>query len=163
MASTPPKNSDRRPAARVVGTAVFGLFVATLTAVFSVQIILQAWNAETTDVPDCRIGVRSLFETLNQARQSAARETGELEALHAFRRELSALWDARPALERACTEDPSASRLLNELQRLRYAEEHAVRYESRELAVQRRTVQALAREMFGKDGSRASDQTGNPK
>lgn len=140
---------QRKSTARIVGTVVFGLVIAGLTAIFATQIILQAWGYGVPETHEsCRAGVQQLLVHLDQARQSAAAQAAERDALDAFRRALGQPWASRSALGRRCAEDPAAARLLRELEQLRYAEEHAVRYASRELAGRRRAVQAMADAMF---------------
>jgi hypothetical protein len=68
---------------------------------------------------------------------------GEDAALADFRRALSPEWDDRDHIEDLCRPSPSSMAALDALERLRYAEEHAVRREAAELAPLRRRVQAI--------------------
>jgi hypothetical protein len=123
----------------------FGLTVAALTGIFSAQIIDQAWETGSVDTAQqCRQQLRALLDALGRARQSAARQAGELPALDAFRNELGAPWRAASTLRLVCATDPPALDLFERIDALRYAEEQAVRNEARELAQQRRSVQQLA-------------------
>lgn len=134
-----------RSRARIAGNAVFGLAVATLTAVFSVQIIDQAWSTGSPESDlRCREGLRGLLGALDRARQSAAQQDGELRAVSAFRQELGDAWRHTPTLRLVCATDAAAATLLERIDALRYAEEQAVRNDARELAKQRRSVQQLA-------------------
>jgi hypothetical protein len=84
------------------------------------------------------------------ARNVAAQETGgEQASLDAFRSSLAAAWQKRPALERACAGDARAEVMLREIDELRYAEEHAVRYEAVRLSPERKRATALAEELGG--------------
>jgi len=56
-------------------------------------------------------------------------------------------------LDSVCGQDPKARAALTEIDALRYAEEHAVRYEAVGLAPQRRRVQALNE--FESDGQKS--------
>jgi hypothetical protein len=134
-----------RSKARIAGTVAFGLTVAALTAVFSAQIIAQAWQTPPpSGEQSCHAGLKDLLAALERARQSAARQAGELLAVHAFRSELSDTWRSASTLRLVCATDPPAADLLEQIDALRYAEEQAVRTEARGLAKQRRGVQQLA-------------------
>jgi hypothetical protein len=135
-----------RSKARIAGAVAFGLVVAALTAVFSAQIIVQAWTVDPAESEQhCHQGLKDLLAALERARQSAARQAGEFLALAAFRNELGDSWRRASTLRLVCATDPPAADLLERIDALRYAEEQAVRNEARELAKQRRGVQQLAR------------------
>jgi hypothetical protein len=124
-----------------VGIAVFGVLVAALTAVCSVQICLQVWNP--TIVPTsvgCSAGTLELVDAIEAARVASADQAGEHAALARFRGALAAAWAHRPAIEHSCSGDPEAIRRLRAVDRLRYAEEHAVRYGAVDLAKRRQEV-----------------------
>jgi hypothetical protein len=79
----------------------------------------------------------------SRARLAAAEEIhGERAALVQFRTALEPEWKSREAVGQACRGDSTAERALSELDALRYAEEHAVRYEAVALANQRRRADA---------------------
>jgi hypothetical protein len=93
---------------------------------------------------DCRGGTRALLVAVRRARMAAASESGdERAALGRFRAALEPEWATRVSLDSVCRTDPRAQAALTEIDALRYAEEHAVRYEAVGLAPQRRRVQAL--------------------
>ena len=144
-----------RKRGRRLGIVVFAVLVASVTALWSVQIILQVWDPEVSDsATDCRAGVRDLVASLRRARDAAAQEpNGERAALARFRRALLPEWQALAAIDRRCRSDPQAAHALSRITALRYAEEHAVRYEAVALAEQRRRVDAIARELLGADSS----------
>jgi hypothetical protein len=128
---------------------VFGLIVGGITALWALQIIGQVWFPEVAGTVDCREGLRSLVDSVRRARTAAAEETGgERRAMARFRAELEEAWSRRPAIGAACESDPDSRRALADVDRLRFAEEHAVRYEAVDLARRRRRVQALEKE-FG--------------
>ena len=131
---------------RRAGTALYAVVVGGFTVVCAAQIIFQVWGPR--DGPpapvDCRTGVKRLVLAVRRARQAGEAETGgERAAVTRFREALRPEWDWRPALGRACQGDRKALRALGATDRLRYAEEHAVRYESVDLARRRRRVSSL--------------------
>jgi hypothetical protein len=129
---------------RTLGIVVFSLLVATFTAVCTVQICLQVWAPRVPEGTfECRSGVIALFESLERAREAAAQQNGEQAALAAFRSALARAWEAQPALAGSCRSDRVGEEALHEVIRLRYAEEHAVRYEAHDLAPRRRLVATL--------------------
>jgi hypothetical protein len=134
---------------RRVGVALFALVVGGATAVWSWQILWQIWGPPPPGPPvDCRAGLLDLLAAVGRARLAAAAETGgERAALARFRDALEPEWMQRPRLESSCASNPRMKKALGEIDRLRYAEEHAVRYEAVDLARGRRFSQALEREL----------------
>ena len=134
---------------RRVGILIHAAVLASFTLVCSVQIIRQVWWPSIPSGPavDCTDGLKSLHEALLAARRSAAEIQGEREALQRFRQTLGLPWERRLALEPLCRGNARAMRALGELDRLRYAEEHAVRYEAAGLSRRRRRVDALMAEL----------------
>jgi hypothetical protein len=130
---------------RRVGLVVFGACVGGLTTLLSVQILQQVWwpPIPETDL-GCRQGIQTLFAAVHRARRAASGATGgELEALHRFRTALQPEWSYRPAFDERCAGEAEALRSLAVLDKLRYAEEHAVRYEATSLAALRRRAAEL--------------------
>ena len=132
---------------------VFGLAVATITAVFSIQVIHQTfWPPPLPSAPqDCRDAVMDLAHSLHQARQSAVNQSSEGEALTRFRSELGPVWKHEASIRRLCRADPAAEDALKRTLRLRYAEEHSIRYDSEGIAIQRRDVARLVRDLESTD------------
>lgn len=133
-------DSRRGSRSRTVALAIFGLLVGAVTALWSIQIIRQGFalasepaQATQTDGA-CRAGVLELASAVERARQSAAGESDEQAAVEAFRRSISSGWSQLRPLERRCANDSSALAALRLLRRLRYAEEHTVRYAARDVA-----------------------------
>jgi hypothetical protein len=141
-----------------VAIVVFGLIVSSITAVWSTQIVLQVWRpTAAATITDCRGGVVSLYRAVQRARSAAAANaTGERAALDRFRRALQPEWSARPSLDAACASDSGAAAVLRQLDQLRYAEEHAVRYEASGLSEQRLRVGQLARNLNRNTNERPS-------
>jgi hypothetical protein len=143
MAQATPIERIRRRG-RTLGVAIFSAIVASFTIVCTVQICLQVWAPEVVNQPvTCRPGIVALHDALEQARLAAAQQEGEQAALARFRALVAAPWKLEPAVARACASDREGSDALRELVRLRYAEEHAVRYEAPDLAARRRQVNEL--------------------
>jgi hypothetical protein len=144
-----PKASDAQIAraqrrGRQLGIAFYGVIVAAFTIVCSVQICLQVWAPEVRPLTvDCAAGTLRLAEAIDVARQATSEEPGEQLALARFRAVVAPAWEMRAALGKACAADPAALRHLREVDRLRYAEEHAVRYGAVDLAKRRQEVRRL--------------------
>lgn len=112
-----------------LGILAFGAFVATFTAVWSWQILFQAFGPPPPGKPrsDCRTAVLALLSAVERARVEAVQADDERSALARFRRALEPAWSDRPLLEAACAGDEAALRALPQIDEFRFAEEHAVR------------------------------------
>jgi len=118
--------------------------MAAFTAVCSIQICLQVWRPHIEPLhTGCSAGTLQLIDAIEAARVASADEAEEHAALAKFRAALSPAWTFRPALSGACAGDTAAVRRLHAVDRLRYAEEHAVRYGAVDLAKRRQEVKAL--------------------
>ena len=139
---------------RRIGIAVFALIVTTATASWTIQILYAVFAPPILTVAkECQSGTRDLLLAVRRARTAAASGSGdERAALGRFRSALEPEWSTRTSLESICSADPKARVALTEIDALRYAEEHAVRYEAVGLAPQRRRVQALYE--FESDGQK---------
>jgi hypothetical protein len=146
LAEVPSTTKGARRRGRTLGAAALGLLVTTFTVVCSIQIIQQAWQEpEAEAAVACRPGIMNLITAVRRARSAAANGTGgEREAMKRFREALLPEWSLRPGLARRCAGDPEATRALGAVDRLRYAEEHALRYEALDVAGRRRDVEAIA-------------------
>ncbi len=149
MSQEPDPREVARRRGRRAGIAVFGVIVASVTAWWSLQIIRQVWAPEAPALTtSCRTALRDLLEAVSRARQAAAGEMGgEQASLRAFREALGPEWKARPAIDDACRDDARAMSMLEEIDELRYAEEHAVRYEAVRLARERKRALGIAEEL----------------
>jgi hypothetical protein len=136
---------------RRLGLLVFALPVAGATEIWTAQIVQQVFVAAPMAGPrDCRSAVLGLDHAIRRARQAAADEIhGERPALKRFRDALEPEWRSREAIAHSCQGDRAAVAALSDLDALRYAEEHAVRYEAVALAKQRRRSDAIRRELTG--------------
>lgn len=136
---------------RRLGILAFAVLVASVTANWSFQILRQVFWAESPPrAVSCREGLLELERAIARARSAAAFEArGERAALASFRDALEPEWHYRGAVAQACREDALGRAALSELDALRYAEEHAVRYEAGAVAAQRRRAEAILRELRG--------------
>ena len=134
--------------ARRLGIATFGVVVAAFTAICSFQIIRDVWFAEAPPAESrCRAGLRDLMAAVEAGRHAASSERGERQALDVFRDTLRPAWRKHESLRAACRDDKRARAALSAIDRLRYAEEHAVRYEANDLTLRRQRVRALEQEL----------------
>jgi len=155
MASAKPNLTPGQRVGRRIGIAVFALIVGGTTAIWTIQILYAVFAPPVLAVAtDCRGGTRDLLIAVRRASLAAAAESGdERAALGSFRAALEPEWSRRASLDTLCGNDPKAQAALAEIDALRYAEEHAVRYEAVGLAPQRRRVQALYQ--FESDGQKS--------
>jgi len=143
------KPSRVRRRGRTIGAAAIVTIVTSFTAVCSVEIILQAWTptAAAATTP-CRPGVTALIDAVRRARNAAAEVSGgEGQALSVYRRALEPEWSTVSAIGRECLGDAEAERALDAVDRLRYAEERAIRYEALDLEKRRREVDDLQKRL----------------
>ena len=152
-APEPPRSGLSRVerAGRNAGILIYSVVVVAFTVTCAIQILHQVWWPESpkADV-GCRSGVLQLADAVERARLAAADGGGgERAALERFRATLGASWRLRPALDGECRSDAAARAALREVDRLRYAEEHAVRYEATDLANRRVYVRSLTAQLAG--------------
>jgi hypothetical protein len=118
--------------------------VAVFIAIAAGNVSWQVWAPKFRNYPrvDCRAGLRDLVQAVERARQGAGSlsEAGEDTALAEFRRQLSPEWDRHDEVAASCQPDRELAMALDVIERLRYAEERAVRREVNDLAPLRRRV-----------------------
>jgi hypothetical protein len=109
------------------------------------QICRQVFFRPVTPSPyaTCREGVRALFDAVERARRAAPGTDGEDAAIERFRAALGPTWQHFDGVAAACKPSQKDQGALDAIERLRYAEEHAVRREAGDLAPLRRQVQAI--------------------
>jgi len=96
----------------------------------------------------CPAGVASLLDSLDRAKAAVNQASqGERESLQQFRQALLPEWASRGAVGEICRGRRDSEVLLREIDGLRYAEEHAIRYEASALAGQRLKVRELTRDL----------------
>ncbi len=149
MADPAPPPPRRR--ARRVAQAVYWAMVGLIGLACAVQITLQALFQPVAKPPytSCHEGLRKLHEAVARARQEGAGTDGEDAALLRFRAALSPEWGYRDGIAALCRGAERDEGALDAIERLRYAEEHAVRREAGELAPLRRRVQAIVDRELG--------------
>jgi hypothetical protein len=155
MVAEKPNPTRVQRAGRRVGIVLFALIVGGATATWTIQILLAVFAPPLLAVAKgCQSGTRELLVAVRRARSAAAAESGgERAALQRFRAALSPEWNSRTSLTALCQADPKGRAALTEIDALRYAEEHAVRYEAVGLAPQRRRVEGLSD--FESDGQKS--------
>lgn len=132
-----------------LGIAVFAAFVSIPTAIWTLQIMRAVWAPPPGPAPSsCPAGVAGLLDALDRAKAAINRASqGERESLQQFRQALLPEWASRGAVGELCRDRPDSEALLREIDGLRYAEEHAIRYEASALAGQRLKVRELTRDL----------------
>jgi hypothetical protein len=163
MADSPPL--PPRVLGRRIALAVYYVGVVAVSLVAAVQITAQVLFGPAPPPPyaTCHEGLRALFAAVGHAREAAAGSDteGEDEALARFRKALAPEWTYRDSTASLCRGAPRDEATLDAIERLRYAEEHAVRREAEELAPLRRRVQALVEHELGPAAINASAPEGH--
>jgi len=134
---------------RRLGIALFAALVSVPTAVWSLQIMQTVWSPTRGPEPEsCKSGQLALLRAIDRARVAAAAfaESSERASLARFRSALEPEWNSRPNLQELCRA-PAERQNLRAIDTLRYAEEHAVRYEATALARDRKRARDLMREL----------------
>lgn len=132
------------------GGLIFLVLITVPTLTWASQVIRQAFDAPNADGLDCETGLTELLAGLDRARASATPAPNEDEALAAFRASLGPAWASPRRVRAACQGNPSRLAEFGKIERLRYAEEHAVRYETRGLSADRIAVEKIRRELAPK-------------
>jgi hypothetical protein len=123
---------------------VFWAVVAAVSIAGAVQVTLQVFfEPAGPPYPTCHQGLRALYASVERARKAAAGAEGEDDALARFRAALGSDWDSRDGVAALCRGSEGDEGALDAIERLRYAEEHAVRREAGDLAPLRRRVEAI--------------------
>ena len=121
--------------------------VAIFIVVAAGNVTYDIWSPRFRHHPptDCTAGLASLKRAVERARSAAGElsDASEDAALGRFREALLPEWGQRDAIAAACESSPDLARALDVIERLRYAEERAVRREVSELAPLRRRVERL--------------------
>lgn len=173
MPSPTPESPDvaRRPppSARRTGRriAIGGFWAVTVAVALAsaVQVSQQvlfnpcpgglscAGNPASASFTTCRDGLLALHAAVERARLAAAGTVGEDAALARFRAALTPEWGHRDDVAAACHGAAEDEGALDAIERLRYAEEHAVRREAGELAPLRRRVEAIVDRELSRPGT----------
>ncbi|RYZ02489.1 MAG: hypothetical protein EOO73_31645 [Myxococcales bacterium] len=133
----------RRLTGRRVGIALFATLVSGATLLWTIEILTTVWGSAPASPAGCAAGTSKLERAVERARLAYATGSGEEDeraALARYRGALEPEWAERKAVEAACLQDAAGRKRLKDVVALRYAEEHAVRYESLGLAPLRRKL-----------------------
>jgi len=144
LASLPQSRRERhRRIGRRAGIAVFTFIFAGATAWWTVQILTTVWGSAPPSDLGCVPGTEALERAIARARWVYVSQSGdetERAALARYRSALLPEWNERKAVEAACRGNAQGAKRLKDVVALRYAEEHAVRYESLGLSPLRRRL-----------------------
>jgi hypothetical protein len=135
-----------RARGRRIAMTVYYTMVVLVGGAAAVQITRQVMFSPGPPAPysTCHEGLRALSTALSRARDAAAgSDGGEDAALARFRSALHPEWTFRDGVAARCRPSAEDAGTLDAIERLRYAEEHAVRREAGELAPLRRKVQTI--------------------
>jgi hypothetical protein len=113
------------------------------------QVSRQVFVAEaSSDRPfaSCRAGLDALYGIIAEGRKvadeyAANAAPGSEVSLEQFRHRVRATWRNRDAVSRDCKGDSDAMRALRAIERLRYSEEHGVRFRATEIIPVRRAAE----------------------
>lgn len=133
----------RRRLGRRVGIAIFAAIFSGATLLWTIQILTTVWGTAPPSPAGCVAGTATLQHALARARAAYLAGSGtedERAALSRFRTALMPEWGEEKAVTAACQDEQAGRERLKDVIALRYAEEHAVRYESLGLAPQRRRL-----------------------
>lgn len=146
MAEPPPPEDTPQKLGRRLALSLFYGLVVLFTLGAAAQISVQVYSADAPWKEGCQQGLHLLARSVQEAqRASDGSDLPPEEALRQFRQALAPGWSARDTIERACkaTGNPRSLEAFDAIERLRYAEENAMRREGHDLVPLRRRVQGL--------------------
>lgn len=129
------------------GIVLFAGIYAGATLLWTIQILTTVWGSAPPSAAGCAAGTASLEGAVSRARATYLAQSGaqdERAALASYRNALEPEWSEQKGVEAACREDEAGRKRLKDVIALRYAEEHAVRYESLGLAPLRRRLKGAS-------------------
>jgi hypothetical protein len=151
MVSRPPRvvspTERRRRIGQRAGIAVFAAIFAGATLLWTIQILTTVWGSAPPSGAGCAGGTARLERAVARARSVWAAQSGDQDertALATYRNALEPEWSEQKSVAAACRADEPGRKRLKDVVALRYAEEHAVRYESLGLAPLRRRLKAAS-------------------
>lgn len=152
--SVPPYILAARKRGRRIALVIYYGLVVFVCLAGAVQVTRQVlWNPiRSAPFSDCREGMAALVRALERARTAAPGNDGEDLAVERFRNALEPEWSYWDSIAQSCQGNVERERALDAIKRLRYAEEHAARWEAGDLAPLRRRVQELTNKEFGSAG-----------
>ena len=143
LRTSPSRPERSRVLGQRVGIALFSAIFAGATLLWTIQILTTVWGSAPPSPAGCSSGTAGLEAAVEHARQAYLALAGnedERAALSRYRQALEPAWTQQKAVEAACRGDKQGQKRLKDVIALRYAEEHAVRYESLGLAPLRRRL-----------------------
>lgn len=137
----PPMKLGRRVAIGLLFTFL-ALFVVGVTFQLTQQVFFRG-SPDPTAFSSCREGTKALYKAVTRASAEAQGETDVPKAIALFRAALAPDWDHVELVRSLCraSGDGSERASLDAVERLRYAEEHAVRREAASLEHLRKQVE----------------------
>jgi len=132
--------------------AIYYALAAVICVASTYQLMRQVFLTPSppSPYPSCEDGLRALAGAVDRARNAASGTEGEDAALARFRQALEPDWGYRDSVEVSCRGRARNEGALDAIERLRYAEEHAVRREAGDLAPLRRRVQTIVDSELGR-------------
>lgn len=145
MSSAAPKPASGRKRSRALAVIVYYGLIVALCITATAQITKQVFYQPRVPSPyaNCHEGLSALVSAVERARKVAPGNDGEDPAIERFRTALNPEWGYIDSISDACRGSIKDEGALDAIERLRYAEEHAVRREAGDLAPLRRKVQAI--------------------
>ena len=145
MSSNPPRPASTRKRSRALAVVVYYSLIGVICVAATAQITKQVFFQPKIASPysNCREGLTALVSAGERARHAAPGTDGEDPAIERFRAALKPEWTYFDAIADTCRGSVKDEGALDAIERLRYAEEHAVRREAGDLAPLRRKVQAI--------------------
>jgi hypothetical protein len=145
MSTATPKSTSGRKRSRAMAVIVYYALIGVICIAATTQITRQVFFQPRVAAPysSCHEGLLALVSAIERARRAAPGTDGEDPAIDRFRTALNPEWTYFDAVGDACRGSVKDEGALDAIERLRYAEEHAVRREAGDLAPLRRKVQAI--------------------
>jgi hypothetical protein len=145
MSAAAPKPASGRKRSRALAVIVYYGAIVALCISATTQITQQVFYQPRVPSPykTCNEGLSALVSAIERARRLAPGNDGEDPAIERFRTALNPEWGYVDSIADACRGSIKDEGALDAIERLRYAEEHAVRREAGDLAPLRRKVQAI--------------------
>lgn len=145
MSTAAPKPASGRKRSRALAVIVYYVLIGLICVAATAQITLQVFYQPRVPSPyaGCHEGLAALVSAIERARHAAPGPDGEDAAIERFRTALNPEWRYFDSIGDGCRGSVKDEGALDAIERLRYAEEHAVRREAGDLAPLRRKVQAI--------------------
>lgn len=145
MSTATPKPVSGRKRSRALAVIVYYSLIGVICISATAQITKQVFYQPRIASPytTCHEGLSALASAVERARRAAPGTDGEDGAIDRFRTALNPEWTYVDSIGDTCRGSVKDEGALDAIERLRYAEEHAVRREAGDLAPLRRKVQAI--------------------